>query len=305
MLRREITSLQHPIVKHLVKLRESRKHREQSGSVLISGVKLVSELSCLFPLKTLLIAANSPPLQTITAGHVFVVSHSILKKITGLQEPEPLAAEIALPQPSSLHNKKTLLILDGIADPGNVGTLFRTALAFNWEGVFLTPHTVDPFNEKAIRAAKGATFKIPYREGSYEELEKLLQENQMSLLIADVTGEHVYPNNLKNWEFGKEAPQNFYSEQATLAKRQGASENEDSEVKPTQPKTNFSSCLGKSDVSLSKPYALVLGNESHGVNPILKARGRQVTIPLNPKVESLNVAAAGAILMYMFRNPHD
>jgi hypothetical protein len=54
----------------------------------------------------------------------------------------------------------------------------------------------------------------------------------------------LYPNNLNNWEFGKKAPQNFYSEQATIAERQGASENENSEVKPTQPKTNFSSCLG-------------------------------------------------------------
>src|ERR1700694_2228310 len=54
----------------------------------------------------------------------------------------------------------------------------------------------------------------------------------------------IDPNNLKNLEFGKEAPQNFYSERATIAERQGASENENSEAKPTQPKTNFSSCLG-------------------------------------------------------------
>jgi peptide-methionine (R)-S-oxide reductase len=54
----------------------------------------------------------------------------------------------------------------------------------------------------------------------------------------------LHSNNLKNWEFGKKAPQNFYSEQATIAERQGASENENSGIKPTRPKTNFSSCLG-------------------------------------------------------------
>jgi hypothetical protein len=52
------------------------------------------------------------------------------------------------------------------------------------------------------------------------------------------------PKQLEKLGFGKEAPQNFYSERATIAERQGASENENSEAKPTQPKTNFSSCLG-------------------------------------------------------------
>ncbi len=56
--------------------------------------------------------------------------------------------------------------------------------------------------------------------------------------------ESIYPNNLKIWEFGKEGPQNFCSERVTIADRQGASENGDSEVTPTTPKTNSSSCLG-------------------------------------------------------------
>ncbi len=63
-----------------------------------------------------------------------------------------------------------------------------------------------------------------------------------SFLEANI--ENLYPNNLKNWEFDKEAPQNFCSERVTIAEGQGASENENSEAKPTQSKTNSSSCLG-------------------------------------------------------------
>ena len=62
----------------------------------------------------------------------------------------------------------------------------------------------------------------------------------------------VYPNSLKNWKFGKEAPQNFCSEQATIAERQGASENGNYEAKPTRPKANFSRCLGMSPMVGSK-----------------------------------------------------
>jgi hypothetical protein len=67
----------------------------------------------------------------------------------------------------------------------------------------------------------------------------------------------LYPNNLKNWEFGKKAPQNFYSEQATIAERQGSSENENSEVKPTQPETNFSSCLGISFTGINPSFGFI------------------------------------------------
>ena len=69
-----------------------------------------------------------------------------------------------------------------------------------------------------------------------------------------------YPNNFKNWELDKEAPLNFHSERVTIAERQGTSENEDTEGKPTPSKTNFSSCLGISAFDLDR--TLIRGNSS-------------------------------------------
>lgn len=237
-----LTSLQHPLVKHLVRLREDRRYRKQSGTLLLSGIKLIQELAPDFPIKTLLITCDSPPPPI--AAQTYCITEAMMKKITGLQNPEPLAAEIPLPLPKAIDPEKPLLILDALADPGNVGTLLRTALALGWDNIFLTPHTADPFNEKALRAAKGATFRLNLHKGSYEALGALLGTQKRQLFIADARGK-------KN------------------IRRQS-----------------------------SPALALVLGNESHGIDPRLMALGTPIAIPMNPLMESLNVSSAGAILMF-------
>ncbi|PKI61452.1 hypothetical protein CRG98_018135 [Punica granatum] len=70
----------------------------------------------------------------------------------------------------SLHR---ILVLDGIQDPGNLGTLLRSAVAFNWGGVFLLPGCCDPFNDKALRASRGASFQLPIVSGYWTHLVSL------------------------------------------------------------------------------------------------------------------------------------
>lgn len=245
---RKIVSLQNSLVKHLVHLRGEKTYRHRSGRVIVSGVKLISELAAHYSFRTLLIEEGLLPPPSYKADEVFEVSKSILKKITGLKNPEPIAAEIDMPKSADLSSARFLLILDGISDPGNLGTLLRTALALGWDGVFLTEGSADPFNEKALRAAKGATFKLPLKSGSRQELNTLLHTKPFTLLAA-----HAQGKDLKKW----------------------------------QP----SSCA----------LALILGNESHGVHPELKERSEMIAIPMSSLMESLNVATAGAILMYALK----
>lgn len=248
MIAREIASLQHPIVKHLVKIRQNRDYRKESGSALITGKKMVEEISVHTPLKTLLIEKEMPlPPCSSRAQETFFVSSLILKKVTGLENPEPLAAEVAIPASHDLMGKKFLLAIDRVADPGNLGTLLRTALALGWEGAFLTPHTTDPFNEKALRAAKGATFRLPIRSGSWEELDHLIKVNRLQVFVADIEGE----------------PLDKHREQA--------------------------------------PLLLILSNEARGVSSYARERARPISIPMSGEMESLNVASAGAILMYLLK----
>jgi len=240
MIPKEVSSLQHPIVKTFVKLRTSRKFRYVHKQIVLAGVKQVSEARAL---EVLLLRKGFSLGKT--AKQIYYVSEEILKKITGLESPEPVAATVAMPNWSSLEGKKKIVVFDGISDPGNLGTLLRTALALGWDGAFLTDDCVDPYNDKALRAAKGATLLMPIKMGKKEELLNLMQGYQA--WVADMDG-IALPN-----------------------------------VKPAE------------------KIMLILGNESVGVSEELKVQCDTLAVPIT-EMESLNVAAAGAILMYGLKN---
>lgn len=244
MVPKQISSLQHPIVKKLVRIRDQRSAREEEGEVLICGRKLVSELAQGPGLGLLLLPNGEEPPSTWRYKQLIWLEVPLFKKITGLVNPEPIAATISLPPPSSLSEKRWILALDQVSDPGNVGTLMRSALGLGWQGIFFLNGCADLFNEKALRAAKGATFFLPYATGDDRSLLALSKEAHLPIWIADLEGTLL-----------KEAP-----------KEAGG--------------------------------ILILGSEGGGVSASLKQLGLSITIPLSEQMESLNVAAAGAILLY-------
>jgi len=193
----EIKSLQHPLVKRLVALRTQKKEREDTQTVLIESPKVIREIAAKKPLKTMLSLTPS----SLQAENAYLVTQEILNKISGMETADTLLAEVDMPRPVSLHAKKWVLALDGVAEPGNLGTLLRTSLAFGWEGVFFLPGTCDPFNEKALRAGRGAIFRLPFAYGSFEDLQKL----GLPLLAADLQGERPSPQKAVCLIVGNEA----------------------------------------------------------------------------------------------------
>lgn len=237
---KRITSLQHPLVKHLVKLRHNRDYREEHGSVLIEGRKMVEEVG-LTP-KTV-VALDETFVPQLNSGEVILVTEEVLAKITSSRSPEGIVAEIPMPPQATLQGKRRILALDGVSDPGNVGTLLRTALALGWEGAFLLHDCCDPYNDKALRAAKGATFRLPICNGTFEELQLLADREKLPLYAADLQG---------------------------------------------------------TPVSGAIPHLiLILGSEAQGLSPIVKTSCQKITIPQQGPIDSLNVAVAGGILMYL------
>lgn len=242
MVTKKLISLQHPFVKYLVSLRLEKSFRKQEKQVLISGIKMVQEfegIDTLFVQEG--VSLSFPAKETVT------VSYEVLKKITGTVHPEPIAALVPLPDFQDLSHISYLLALDGIADPGNLGTLLRSALALGWEGVYLIENTCDPFNEKALRAAKGATFRLPLAQGSWSAFTDMVDKSSFQVLVADIEGK---------------------------------------DIKDTTP---------------SLPLALLLSRESQGVREDAQKQFPKITIPLKKRMESLNVATAGAILLYELR----
>ena len=106
-----------------------------------------------------------------------------------------MIAEIEMPKESTLEKCRFVLALDGVADPGNLGTLLRSALAFGWEGIFLLENSCDLFNDKAIRAARGATFRLAFASGSWEKLQEIIKKYKWEPYAADLTG--ISPEKIK------------------------------------------------------------------------------------------------------------
>lgn len=239
-----ITSLQHPLVKHLVKLRHNRDYREEQGTCVVEGAKMVAEIGSKIAPECVL-ARDPSFVSGIKPKEIFIVPEEILEKITGTPSPDGVIAEIAFPEPASLKGKMRILALDGISDPGNLGTLLRTALALGWDGVFLFHDYCDPFNDKALRAAKGATFRLPIASGSYEELKAVAARENLPLYAADLQG------------------------------------------------------ISVNEVQLPTALILVLGSEAHGLSSQVKKEAQLITLPQKGDIDSLNVAVAGGILMYL------
>lgn len=240
---KRITSAQHPLVKHLAKLRKERKARQESGNAVVEGKKLVVENQAL--IKTLLVIDPDAAFPLPKDADAYQVTPEIVEKISGVKNPEGVLAEVKIPR-LALESPKRVLVLENLNDPGNLGTLIRTALAFGWDGVFLLGGCCDPFNDKAIRASKGAVFRFPLVFGDLDTLTIFLAKHKLNVWVADLEGKDAR-------------------------------------------------CLTR-----EKAVALVLGNEANGPTQDMLALGSRVTIPMEGAFESLNVAIAGAILLYQF-----
>jgi RNA methyltransferase, TrmH family len=243
---RVLTSLQHPLVKHLVKLRTDSAYRYEHQALVLEGVKPIQEVSS--HIRKLLYTPSYASLVSPFSGEKWEVTEAILNKISGMTSPEGVIAEVRMPSFVSLDKARHVLALDGISDPGNMGTLLRTALALGWDAVYFLPGSCDPFNEKAIRAARGAHFKLSLAKGTAEQLHEWVKRNQIQSVVADIKGE--------------------IPESVPAAKRR----------------------------------LLVLGNEAHGASAAIRQFCQPLTIPMPGEMESLNVAIAGGILLYLLSN---
>lgn len=188
---RRVTSVQHPMVKHLVKLRHNRDYRYEHHSLVIEGIKPIEELRHHGKFKTLVMYNEAMIPLGAEADEIFLVNEQVMKKISEMESPEGLIAEIAMPQPSSFKGMKYVIALDGVSDPGNVGTLLRSALALGWQGAFILNESCDPYNDKALRAARGATFRLPLAFGGWKELKELVKKEGLVPIVGDMEGEDV------------------------------------------------------------------------------------------------------------------
>ena len=167
----QITSRTNPLITRFRKLASDRKLRRKEGLMVCEGPKLLSEaLSWGFVPETALVTedfAGTLPGETRTVQ----VPADLLKSVAPTRTPQKVLFLAPLPSvslPETLPGK-LYLVLDGLQDPGNVGTLWRTADAFGADGLILLPGCADPWSPKTVRSTMGACFRLPVWEASLEE----------------------------------------------------------------------------------------------------------------------------------------
>jgi TrmH family RNA methyltransferase len=196
--------------------------REHTDEIVIEGPKAVADA----------IAAGWKPIP------IPAFSPALLKSITDTKTSQGVIGLFERPRWTArqiLSSQRLAVALDGVQDPGNVGTIVRLAAAFDAAGVIVLPGSADPYGPKAIRASAGAILSVPIVSMSVAELLR----SGRPLFVADAHGSSELPTGV-----------------------------------------------------------LVLGSEGRGASPSLREAGHPIAIETSGRVESLNVAAAAAILLW-------
>ena len=180
-----ITGRHNPLMTHIRKLLSSRSYRRQCGEYICDGTKLLQEAVHWGAEVTVLVTTHPERLPLLPENARLVqVPEELMRSISPMEAPQGalfIMRQPETPQPERL--KGPLLVLDGLQDPGNVGTILRTADAFDCD-LMLLEGCADPYSHKAARASMGAVFRRPVYEATLEQLTKLLQESGLPLYGA-------------------------------------------------------------------------------------------------------------------------
>ncbi len=237
-----ITSLENEKVKMLVKLQQ-KKYRDLSNTFLVEGEHLVEECYRAGLVLEIFVLEG----KNYSYPDCIFVSYDVMKKITTLESLPPIIALCKKMEVLSIVGNRVLL-LDEIQDPGNLGTIIRSSLAFQVSCIVLSKKSVDLYNPKVLRATQGMFCHIPILSMDTYDAIAFMKKNRIP----------VYGTSVEN---GAQA--------STLTEEE------------------------------KKSFCLIMGNEGNGLsNDVLSLCDKRLYIPMDSKVESLNVGVACSILLY-------
>jgi len=179
---KKITSVNNEYIKELSKLKQN-KYRNQQQLFLVEGYHLVNEAKAANLLQTVLITNEEDYLKGINN---ILVSNNIIEKLAHTSSPQGIIGVVKMMQKPKLWGNK-ILLLDNVQDPGNIGTLIRTALGFNLDLIVLGNGCADLYNDKTIRATQGAIFKIPILQESLDIVIPQIKQMQIPLFGTSLT----------------------------------------------------------------------------------------------------------------------
>lgn len=247
---KHITSRDNPIFKQLRKLAESARERSKENKTLLDGVHLIESYMQAFGEPVSLVIPEGKSSLEATAlmqqlEHVSAVMLPTLMfaELTPVASSTGILAVIEIPLVSPPEKPQFALMLENIQDPGNLGSMLRTALGAGVDAVYCSKGCTDVWSPKALRGGQGAQFHVP-----------VVEAVDLPQTMRDFTGD-VYATMLDG--------ESLYT------------------------------------LDLTTPTAFVIGNEGAGLQAdTIAAATRKVSIPTDPRLESLNAATAAAICLF-------
>ncbi|PWS31436.1 TrmH family RNA methyltransferase [Pedobacter paludis] len=182
-----------------VKSLHQKKYRKEHGLFLVEGIKSFKEfIKSNFKIHSLFYTSEQYNLLPKLPANInlFEVNNAELSKISTLQTPQGLIALIRIPENEKINQQELknqfTLVLDGIQDPGNMGTIIRTADWFGFKNIICSEDCVEAYNPKTVQATMGSLARVNVY---YEDLNLLLEHNKIPVFGALLNGQSIYETN--------------------------------------------------------------------------------------------------------------
>lgn len=187
-----ITSTSNETIKYFISLND-KKTRMNAKRFIVEGYHLVNEASKTNLLEAI-ISTDEKELKKINNVKRYLVNDAIINKIATTKNPQNILGIVKMLDhnitnlvPIIKENKTKLIMLDDVNDPGNLGTIIRTAAGLGYDGIIMSPNTVDLYNEKVIRSTQGVMFKIPIIKANLQEVIKMLKKEKVFCIGTALT----------------------------------------------------------------------------------------------------------------------
>ena len=168
-MEQRITSRKNPLLQQVKKLLSSKKEREAAGLFAADGTKLLQEAVRYYPGLDTVILADGVDAQVPSHVRVIRVPGDVMESISPMASPQGALFLCRLPEKKPFQPNRGMLLLDGIQDPGNIGTILRTADALDIP-VVLLEGCADPYSHKVVRSSMGAVFRTDVVQSNWAEV---------------------------------------------------------------------------------------------------------------------------------------
>ena len=195
MMETRISSRKNPLLQQVRKLLSSKKEREKAGLFVADGTKLLEEAVKYYDGLDTVILSDGVEANVPEGVKVIRVPGDVMESISPMEAPQGALFLCRLPEKTAFEPKPGMLLLDGIQDPGNIGTILRTADALEIP-VVLLEGCADPYNHKTVRASMGAVFRDPPTQATWQQVKAACEE---AGICIGVTALSETAKDLRQW----------------------------------------------------------------------------------------------------------